>query len=288
MKICFAILLCVSFNSLFSMERPFKAPLFGNNLDLENPDNLKRALELARQLEFYDVLSWQAKEVCDDCTQQAYQDSNLKKPRATSFLAYRETRCAYAQAFLTGEPRALALFKCIEEKVAVKRSVHPDLFIPTKMEICCKRDEYKFCDAHLDEYKTQAALRICKEVELLPMTYEQMAGYLPTAKMPLAQKMFDEIHLILRIKNPFRVPLQVGDDLVWLEKPKQAYLGALEARELHDKNAGLDLCDEFTALVLWANRASGKNIEEMSNQELMENFLRIITGEKVDELSKKT
>lgn len=288
MKIRLSIILFISFNSLFSMERPsMREPLFRNNLDLENPDNLQRGLELTKQLEFYDVLSWQAKEVCDDCTQKACEESDLKKPRVTSFLAYRETRCAYAQAFISGQPSALALFKCIEDKVVAQRALHPDLFNPTKMETCCEPDKYKLCEAHLDEYKTQAVLRICKETDLLPMTYEQMAGYLPTAKMPLAQRMFDEIHLILRIENPSRIPLPIDDDLVWLEQPKKACLGALEARDLHDRNGGLDLCSEFTALVLWANRASGKNIEQMSNQDLMQNFLRIIKGEKEEIVTTK-
>jgi hypothetical protein len=100
--------------------------------------------------------------------------------------------------------------------------------------------------------------------------------------------MFDEIHLILRIKQPYRRPLQVAEDLIWLEAPKTACLGALEASELHDRNGGLDLCAQLTALVLWANKASGKKIEEMSNQDLMNNFLRILVGDKLDEILKKT
>lgn len=279
-----------------------KAPLFGNNLDLENPGNAHRALEIKKQLEFYDVLSWEAKEVCDECTQKACQDFDLKKPRNTSFLSYRETRCAYAQAFIAGEQPTLALFESIQDRIATERAAHPDLFQTTKMETCCKRDEYKFCESHLEEYKEQAVLRICKESGFLPATYEQLTGYLLTATdkiIPLMQKKFDEIHLILRIANPSRtakaplikiparVPLQISDDLVWLEQPKKACLTAVEAEALHDRNGGLDLCDEFTALVLWANHASGKKIDEMSNQDLMKNFLRIIKGEKEETVATK-
>lgn len=282
-----------SFSFIFSMDLPFspiQAPLFGNTLNLENPDNLKRGKEIASQFEFYDRLSWQGKELCDGLVQKACEELNFKKPRLTSFLAFRETQCAYAQAYIGGEPSALALLKSMHDKVAAESKAQPELFKTTELEECCDQGAYKFCDAHLDEYKTQATLRICKEVELLPMTYEQMADYLQTTKdtnTPRAQRMFDEIHLILRIKHPSRRALQVAEDLIWLEAPKAACLGALEASELHDRNGGLDLCAELTALVLWANKASGKNIEEMSNQDLMNNFLRILTGEKAKEASTK-
>lgn len=286
MKVRLIIPMLVSFNFLFSMDLqlpPIQAPLFGNNIDLENQENLKRGLANAKQFEFYDGLSWEAKEVCDGCAQKACQAYNLRIPRSTSFLSFRETRCAYAQAYISGEPRALALFKWMDDKVAVEQGVNPDLFKATKLEECCDRSAYTFCESHLDEYKDQAVSRICKESEFLPMTYAQMAGYLPTAKdkiAPLAQRMFDEIHLILRIAQPSRTPLQVADELIWIETPEKKVLGALEANELHDRNGGLDLSLELTALVLWANRESGKKVEEMSNQDLMKNFLRILIGNK--------
>lgn len=294
MKKVLIILLLGSFGFLFSMDLPLpqiQAPLFGNNLDLENPDNLKRGKEITRQFEFYDRLSWQAKERCDGVAQKACEELNFKKPRLTSFLAFRETQCAYAQAYMSGEPRVLALLKSMHDKVAVESKAKSELFKTTELEECCDRGAYKFCEPHLEEYKAEAVLRICKESELLPMTYEQMAEYLPTAKdtkTPCAKRMFDEIHLILRIKQPYRRPLQVAEDLIWLEAPKTACLGALEASELHDRNGGLDLCAQLTALVLWANKASGKKIEEMSNQDLMNNFLRILVGDKLDEILKKT
>ena len=283
----------VSFNCLFSMDLPLppiQAPLFGNNLNLENQDNLKRGMEITKQFEFYDGLSWEAKELCDGFALKACEEFNCKNPRSTSFLAFRETQCAYAQAFITGQLPALALLRSMHYKVAGESKAQPDIFKATKVEECCDQSSYTFCESHLEEYKAQAVVRICKESGFLPMTYEQMAVYLPTAKdtiAPLAQRMFDEIHLILRIKHPTRVPLQVSDELIWLESPKKECLNARQAYELHDRNAGLDLCDELNELVLWANRASGKKIEEMSNQDLMSNFLRILKGEKANETSTK-
>lgn len=283
------LILCVLdfFNCVRSMELPpIKAPLFGNNLDLENPDNLKRGMENAKQFEWYDGLSWEAKEICDGCAQQACQVYNLKIPRTTSFLSYRETRCAYAQAYLNAEPRALALFKWMDDKIAGQQKVEPHLFKASQSEECCDRSAYTYCQLHLEEYKNRAVARICKEAELLPMTYEQMAEkYLPFAKdkgAALTQRKFDEIHLILRIRQPSRVPLQVGQDLLWIETTQEKELEAFEAQQLHDRNGMFDVYPtDLTALVLWANKASGRNIEEMSNEDLMKNFLRILTGGKV-------
>jgi hypothetical protein len=96
MKKVLIIPLLGSFGFLFSMDLPLpsiQAPLFGNTFNLENPNNLKRGKEITRQFEFYDRLSWKAKELCDGFAQKACEELNFKKPRLTSFLAFRETQC---------------------------------------------------------------------------------------------------------------------------------------------------------------------------------------------------